>query len=97
MVRNVEQILLGDQNKMEHVAGKGENRNVHRVLVGKPELKRPLGTSKGKWKHENHHHHHHHHHPANMQLAHLLTHSGLTSLASLLVSDSFFCDIKIDL
>jgi len=38
-------------NDMEHVAGKGENRNAHRVLVGNPELKRPLGTSKDKWKH----------------------------------------------
>ena len=47
------QILLGDQikmNDMEHVAGKGENRNVYRVLDGKPELKRPLGTSKLKVK-----------------------------------------------
>jgi hypothetical protein len=36
---------------MGHVAGKRENRNVHRVLVGKPESKRLLGTPKGKWKH----------------------------------------------
>jgi len=31
-----------------HVAGKVENRNVHRILDGNPESKRPLGTSKGK-------------------------------------------------
>ena len=37
------------------------------------------------------HHHHHHHHPANMQLGHLLTHSGLTFLdVSLMVSPCFF-------
>ena len=27
----------------------GENRDVHRVLVGKPEGKRPLGTSRRRW------------------------------------------------
>ena len=32
------------------MAGKGENRNVHRVLVGNPESKRPFETSKGEWK-----------------------------------------------
>jgi hypothetical protein len=28
----------------EHVARMGEERDVYRVLVGKPEWKRPLGT-----------------------------------------------------
>ena len=55
------------------MAGKVENRNVHRILDGKPEPKRPLGTSKCKWKHVK----------IITQLAHLLTHSGLTRLAHL--------------
>jgi hypothetical protein len=32
-----------------HVARKGEGRNVYRVLVGKPEGKRPLGRPRRKW------------------------------------------------
>jgi hypothetical protein len=32
-----------------HVARMGEGRGVHRVLVGKPEGKRPLGRSKRRW------------------------------------------------
>jgi hypothetical protein len=32
-----------------HVACMGENRNVHRVLVEKPEGKRPLGRPRCKW------------------------------------------------
>jgi hypothetical protein len=27
----------------------GEKRNVHRLLVGKPEGKRPLGRPRGRW------------------------------------------------
>jgi hypothetical protein len=27
----------------------GESKDVHRILVGKPEGKRPLGTPKRKW------------------------------------------------
>ena len=33
----------------EHVARMGEGRGVHRVLVGKPEGKRPLGRLRHKW------------------------------------------------
>ena len=33
-----------------HVARMGENRGVHRVLVGKPEGKRPLGRPRRRWK-----------------------------------------------
>jgi hypothetical protein len=33
----------------EHVARMGEKRNVYRLLVGKPEGKRPLGRPKRKW------------------------------------------------
>ena len=32
-----------------HVACMGEERGVHRVLVGKPEGKRPLGRPRGRW------------------------------------------------
>jgi hypothetical protein len=32
-----------------HVARMGEDRGVHRVLVGKPERKRPLGRPRRKW------------------------------------------------
>ena len=32
-----------------HVAGMGQGRGVHRVLVGKPEGKRPLGRPRRKW------------------------------------------------
>jgi len=32
-----------------HVARMGEDRGVHRVLVGKPEAKRPLGRTRRRW------------------------------------------------
>jgi hypothetical protein len=32
-----------------HVARMGENRNVYRLLVGKPEGKRPLGRPRLRW------------------------------------------------
>jgi hypothetical protein len=32
-----------------HVAGMGENRNAYRILVGKPEGKRPLGRPRPRW------------------------------------------------
>ena len=33
-----------------HVARMGERRGVYRVLVGKPEGKRPLGRPRRRWK-----------------------------------------------
>jgi hypothetical protein len=33
----------------EHVASMGERRDAYRVLVGKPEGKRPFGTPKHRW------------------------------------------------
>jgi len=33
-----------------HVARMGEGRRVHRVLVGKPEGKRPFGKFRRRWK-----------------------------------------------
>jgi hypothetical protein len=32
-----------------HVAGMGEKRNAHRLLVGKPEGRRPLGRPRRRW------------------------------------------------
>jgi hypothetical protein len=32
-----------------HVARKGEDRNAYKLLVGKPEGKRPLGRRKRRW------------------------------------------------
>jgi len=32
-----------------HVARMGEGRGVYRVLVGKPEGRRPLGIPRGRW------------------------------------------------
>ena len=32
-----------------HVARMGESRGVYRVLVGKPEIKRPLGRPRHRW------------------------------------------------
>jgi len=32
-----------------HVARMGEMRNAYKILVGKPEGKRPLGRPKRKW------------------------------------------------
>jgi hypothetical protein len=33
----------------EHVARMGETRNAYRILVGKPERKRPLGRPRRRW------------------------------------------------
>jgi hypothetical protein len=32
-----------------HVAGKGKSKKVYRLLVGKPEGKRPLGRPRRRW------------------------------------------------
>jgi hypothetical protein len=34
---------------MGHVARRGEGKGVYRVLVGKPEGKRPLGRPRRRW------------------------------------------------
>jgi hypothetical protein len=34
---------------VEHVARTGEGRGVYRVLVGRPERKRPLGRPRRRW------------------------------------------------
>ena len=35
------------------MARMGEGRGVHRVLVGKPEGRRPLGRPRRRWEHNN--------------------------------------------
>jgi hypothetical protein len=40
---------LGVDKKAGHVAGMGDRRGVYRVLVVKPEGKRPLGSSRRRW------------------------------------------------
>jgi hypothetical protein len=40
----VQVVKSGRMRWAGHVARMGENRGLHRVLVGKPEGKRPLGT-----------------------------------------------------
>jgi hypothetical protein len=32
-----------------HVARMGEKRNIYKILVGKPEGKRPLGRPRSRW------------------------------------------------
>ena len=46
------QALVGTVRPMRwagHVAHMGEDRGVHRVFVGKPEGKRPLGRPRRRW------------------------------------------------
>ena len=45
-------VWVGKSRRMRwagHVARMGKNRGVHRVLVGKPEEKRPLGRPRRRW------------------------------------------------
>jgi hypothetical protein len=41
--------ILRRKRKAGHVARMGEGRGVHRVLVGKPESRRPLGRPRRRW------------------------------------------------
>jgi hypothetical protein len=45
----IKQIKSRRMRWMEHVARMGEGRNVYRVLVGKPEEKRPLERPQCRW------------------------------------------------
>jgi hypothetical protein len=45
----INQIRSGRMRWAGHVARMGEGRNVYRVLVGKPEGKRPLGKPRRRW------------------------------------------------
>ena len=42
-------IKLRGMRWARHIACTGENRGVHKVLVGKPEGKRPLGRHRQRW------------------------------------------------
>jgi hypothetical protein len=46
---NISQIKSRKMRWAGHVARMGEERKVHRVLVGKPEVKRLLGRLKHRW------------------------------------------------
>ena len=46
---NVRVIKLRRMRWTRHVVRMGERRSVHRDLVGKPELKRPLGKPRRRW------------------------------------------------
>jgi len=41
--------VIKSRRQAGHVAGMGERRGVYRVLVGKPEGKRPLGRPRRRW------------------------------------------------
>jgi len=47
---NIVQVVKSRRmRRMVHVARMGEGRGVHRVLVGKPEERRPLGRPRCRW------------------------------------------------
>jgi hypothetical protein len=37
------------ENRVLRISGMGEKRNTYRILVGKPEDKRPLGRPRRRW------------------------------------------------
>jgi hypothetical protein len=45
----VRTIKLRRMKWAEHVSGMGEGRSVYRVLVGRPEGRRPLGRPRRRW------------------------------------------------
>ena len=53
MIRTPHPVLFGDKNEKNEMGGAcsayGERRCVYRVLVGKPEGKRPLGRPRRRW------------------------------------------------
>jgi hypothetical protein len=47
---NIDRVIKSKRMRWaEHVARTGEGRGVYRVLVGKPEGKRPLGRPRRRW------------------------------------------------
>jgi hypothetical protein len=46
---NIVRVITSRMRWAEHVAHMGERRGVDRVLVGKPEGKRPLGRPRRRW------------------------------------------------
>jgi hypothetical protein len=49
-LRNIVRVIKSRRMRWaEHVARMGEGRGVHRVLVGRPEGKRPLGRPRRRW------------------------------------------------
>jgi hypothetical protein len=48
-VHDIVRVVKSRRRWAGHVARMGEERGVHRVLVGKPERKRPLGRPRRRW------------------------------------------------
>jgi hypothetical protein len=49
-LQNIVRVVKSRQMRWAgHVARMGEDRDVHRVLVGKREVKRPLGRPRRRW------------------------------------------------
>jgi hypothetical protein len=46
---NIEWLIKSRMRWVRHVAWMGEERGVYRVLVGKPEGKRPIGRPRHRW------------------------------------------------
>jgi hypothetical protein len=46
---NIVRVINSRIRKMGHVARMGERRGVYRVLVGRPDGKRPLGKPRRRW------------------------------------------------
>jgi hypothetical protein len=46
---NIVRVIKSRIRWAEHVAGIGKGRGAYRVLVGKPEGKRPLGRPRHRW------------------------------------------------
>ena len=46
---NIVRVIISRMRWAGHVARMGEGRGVYRVLVGKPEGKRPLGRPRRRW------------------------------------------------
>ena len=50
MIPNIVRVVKSRRMRWAgHVASMGEDRGVHRVLVGKPEGERPLGRARRRW------------------------------------------------
>jgi hypothetical protein len=47
---NIVRVVKSRMRWAEHVARMREGRGVHRVLVGRPEGRRPLGKPRRRWK-----------------------------------------------
>jgi hypothetical protein len=49
LLTDIVRVIGSERMTVGHVAGMDEQRNACRVFVGRPEGKRPLGGSRGRW------------------------------------------------